>query len=390
MKNRTLLMIPGPVEFEPAVMQAMGEPTTSHVAPAFIEAFGQALQDLQLVFDSPTGQPLVLAGSGTLAMDCAGANLVEPGDNALVVDTGYFSERFSHILERYGAQVTRLSTSPGSRPTLEQVKSALESGSFKLLTITHVDTSTAVIAEVKEMAALCKKYGVLVIVDGVCSVAGEELHMDAWGVDLALTASQKAIGVPPGLALLMIGPRALEAFQKRNTPVLNYYADWTNWLPIMQAYEARKRSYFGTPPVNLIFALNVSLRQILAEGMPARFARHTAISQAIKAGIQALGLSQVPLRPEFAAHTLTAPRYPIGVNGADFLGRVLQAGVTLAGGLLPAIRNEYFRIGHMGAVTLGDVVATLGAIESALDSCGYVFTPNAGVEAAQAAGKKVT
>ena len=387
MKNRTLLMIPGPVEFEPAVMAAMGEPTTSHLAPAFIEAFSQALQDLRLVFDSPSGQPLVLAGSGTLAMDTAGANLVEPDDKALVVDTGYFSERFGLILERYGAQVTRISTSPGSRPSLEQVESALESGSFKLMTITHVDTSTAVIAEVKELAALGRQYGVLVVVDGVCSVAGEELHMEKWGVDLTLTASQKAIGVPPGLALVVIGPRAMEAFQKRSKPVLNYYADWTNWLPIMQAYEGRKTSYFGTPPVNLVFALHISLKQILAEGMPARFNRHIAISQACKAGIQALGLSQVPLHTEFAAHTLTAPRYPIGVNGADFLGRVLQAGVTLAGGLLPAIRSEYFRIGHMGAVTLGDVVATLGAIETALAGCGYEFTPNIGVDAAQEAGK---
>ncbi len=387
MKNRTLLMIPGPVEFEPSVLAAMGEPTTSHLAPAFIEAFGQALQDMRLVFDSPNGQPLVLAGSGTLAMDCAGANLVEPGDKALVVDTGYFSERFSLILERYGARVTRLSASPGGRPSLEQVRAALEADSYKLTTITHVDTSTAVITEVKELSALARLYGSLVVVDGVCSVAGEELQMDNWGVDLALTASQKAIGVPPGLALLMIGPRTLEAFHRRTSPVLNYYADWGNWLPVMQAYEGRKTSYFGTPPVNLIFALNVSLRQIVAEGLRARFSRHVAVSQACKAGISALGLSQLPLHPEFAAHTLTAPRYPIGVSGADFLNRVLQGGVTLAGGLLPAIRNEYFRIGHMGAVTLADIVATLGAIEKALTGCGYEFTPNAGVEAAQAAVK---
>jgi alanine-glyoxylate transaminase/serine-glyoxylate transaminase/serine-pyruvate transaminase len=390
MKNRTLLMIPGPVEFEPDVLTAMGEPTTSHVASEFIEAFGQSLHDLRLVFDSPAGQPLVLAGSGTLAMDCAGANLVEPGDKALVVDTGYFSERFAAILQRYGAEVTRLTAPAGSRPSLEQIQAALASGSYKLLTITHVDTSTGVIAEVEQIAALGRQSGCLVVVDGVCSVAGETLHMDAWGVDLALTASQKAIGVPPGLALLMIGPRAVEAFQGRKNPVLNYYADWTNWLPIMQAYEARKPSYFGTPPVNLIFALNVSLQQILTEGMARRTARHISISDACKAGIRALGLTQIPFQPEFAAHTLTAPRYPIGVNGADFLSRVLQAGVTLAGGLLPSMRGEYFRIGHMGAVTLGDVMATLGAIETALAGCGYEFTHGIGVEAAQAAAKKTS
>jgi alanine-glyoxylate transaminase/serine-glyoxylate transaminase/serine-pyruvate transaminase len=387
MKNRSLLMIPGPVEFEPAVLAAMGEPTTSHLDAGFIEAFSHALQDLRRVFDSPTGQPLVLAGSGTLAMDCAGANLVEPGDKALVVDTGYFSERFAQILQRYGALVTRVTAPPGSRPSLEQVKSALEADAFKLMTITHVDTSTAIIAEVEQLAQLGKQYGCLVVVDGVCSVAGETLKMDDWNVDLALTASQKAIGVPPGLALLMLGPRVMEAFQKRTTPVLNYYADWSNWLPIMQAYEARKPSYFGTPPVNLIFALHVSLGQILAEGLLQRTARHIAISQACKAGIQALGLTQVPLQPEYAAHTLTAPRYPVGVNGQEFLAKVLQAGVTLAGGLLPSIRGEYFRIGHMGAVTLGDVLATISAIETALLGCGYEFTPGIGVETARSQGK---
>lgn len=389
MKKRTLLMIPGPIEFEPAVLAALGEPTTSHLAPAFIEAFGQSLQQMRQIFESPAGQPLVLAGSGTLAMDCAGANLVQPGDKALVINTGYFSERFAIILQRYGARTTFVSAPAGGRPDLAQIKSALEADTYKLMTVTHVDTSTAVLADIQDITALGRQYGVLVIVDGVCSVAGEELQMDAWGIDLTLTASQKAVGVPPGLALLMIGPRALEVFQKRTTPVLNYYADWTNWLPIMQAYEERRNSYFGTPPVNLIFALNVSLGQILAEGMPKRYARHVTISRACKAGIQALGLGQVPLKPEFAAHTLTAPRYPQGVNGNEFLAGALKAGVTLAGGLLPSIRNEYFRIGHMGAVTLADVLVSLGVIESALDTCGYKFKLNTGVEAARVEAKNL-
>jgi alanine-glyoxylate transaminase / serine-glyoxylate transaminase / serine-pyruvate transaminase len=389
MKNRTLLMIPGPVEFEPKVLAALGEPTTSHLAADFVEAFGQALQDMRGVFESPSGQPMVLAGSGTLAMDCAAANLVKPGDKALVVDTGYFSERFAAILQRYGAIVTRITAPAGSRPSLGQVKAALELDTYKLITITHVDTSTAVIAEVEQLATLGRQYGCLVIVDGVCSVAGEALKMDAWGVDLALTASQKAIGVPPGLAILMIGHRAIAAFEKRSLPVLNYYADWTNWLPVMQAYAARKPSYFGTPPVNLIFALHVSLKQILEEGMKKRIARHITISQACKAGIKALGLTQIPFQPEFAAHTLTAPRYPIGVDGPEFLGKVLQSGVTLAGGLLPSMRGEYFRIGHMGAVTLADVLATISAIETALSGCGYEFTPGIGVDAARVAGKKL-
>lgn len=377
-------MIPGPIEFEPAVLAEMGAPTTSHVAPNFIEAFGLALERLRQVFLCPDGQPFVLAGSGTLAMDAAAANLVEPGDKALVVNSGYFSDRYGAILERYGAQVTHLRAPVGGIPDTGEVEAALSAGQYKLMTVTHVDTSTGVLADVRALAALARKHSALCIVDGVCSVAGEELRMSEWGVDVALTASQKAVGVPPGLALLVAAPRAMQVFRERSTPVANYYADWGNWLPVMQAYEARKPSYFGTPAVNLVFALNISLGQILAEGMDARFDRHRSISRAAKAGLTALGLQQVPLRPEIAANTMSAPRYPAGIDGAAFLAAVSKAGVTLAGGLHPAIRAEYFRIGHMGAVKSGDILAVIGAVESALAACGVAFTPGCGVAAASA------
>src|SRR5512139_3435385 len=385
MKDRTLLMIPGPIEFEPAVLAALGAPTASHLAPNFIEAFGQALANTRKVFLSEDGQPFVLAGSGTLAMDTAVANVIEPGDKALVINTGYFSDRMAAILERYGAQVTHVKALVGGRPALEEVEAALRQDRFKVMSITHVDTSTAVIADVRALAKLAQQHGTLSIVDGVCSVAGEELRMSEWGVDIALTASQKAISVPPGLALVVASPRAMQAFKSRKTPVMSYYSDWTNWLPIMEAYEARKPSYFGTPAVNLIFALNVSLDQIQKEGLEARFKRHHALGTAVQASLKALELDQVPVKEEFAAHTLTAPRYPKGVTPADLLPKVQKAGATLAGGLHPAIRAEYFRIGHMGPTNIGDVLATIGAIEAALRQCGYPFPPGAGVAAAQAA-----
>jgi alanine-glyoxylate transaminase/serine-glyoxylate transaminase/serine-pyruvate transaminase len=250
------------------------------------------------------------------------------------------------------------------------------------MTITHVDTSTAVCIDVQGLAALGRAHGVLVVVDGVCSVAGEELRQEEWGVDLALTASQKAIGVPPGLALVVAGPRAMDAFHSRKTPVGNYYADWTQWLPIMEAYEARRPSYFGTPAVNLIWALNVSLGQILEEGMDACFARHRWLSDAFKAAIGALGMAQLPVRPELEATTLTAPYYPQGVD-ASVLGYIKEAGAILAGGLHPEIKTRYFRIGHMGAVTPSDILTTVGAIESGLVKAGYHFKVGAGLAAAQ-------
>ena len=265
------------------------------------------------------------------------------------------------------------------------MEAALKRDHFKVMTITHVDTSTAVITDVKALAQLAQQYGALSLVDGVCSVAGEELRMSDWGVDVALTASQKAISVPPGLALVVASPRAMQAFKQRKTPVLSYYSDWTNWLPIMEAYEARRPAYFGTPAVNLIFALSVSLDQIQKEGLEARFKRHRALGGAVQAALKVLELEQVPLKEEFAAHTLSAPRYPKGVTQADLLPKVQKAGATLAGGLHPAIRAEYFRIGHMGPTSIGDVLATTGAIETALKQCGYAFTAGAGVAAAQAA-----
>lgn len=389
MKDRQLLMIPGPIEFTPEVMRAMGMPTTSHVASNFVEVFGTALERLREVFLAPTAQPFVVAGSGTLAMDMAAANLIEPGDPALVVNSGVFGDRFGEILQRYGAEVTHVRAPDiGASPPLDAVRTALETPStssgqsYKVMTITQVDTSTAVAADVEALATLGREYGTLVVVDGVCSVAGEELRQDVWGVDLALTASQKAIGVPPGLALVMAGPRAMETFRERKSPVVSYYTDWTKWLPIMEGYEARQPSYFGTPPVNLIWALNVSLGQILEEGLDARFERHRRVSKAVKAAIAALGLRQVPEAADVAANTLTAPYYPNGVD-PSVLGHIRDAGVILAGGLHPEIKERYFRIGHMGVVDESDLLATVGAIEKGLDQSGHAFEPGVGLAAAQ-------
>jgi alanine-glyoxylate transaminase/serine-glyoxylate transaminase/serine-pyruvate transaminase len=383
MKGRRLLMIPGPIEFEPEVLAAVGAPTTSHVAQEFIEVFARALSKMREVWRCPTGQPFAVAGSGTLAMEMAAANLLEPGDRALVISTGYFSARFADILARYGAEVTTLEAPLGQTVDPSHVESALRSGHFKLMTLTHVDTSTAVRVDPQPMAALGVEYGVLTVVDGVCSLAAEELRQEEWGVDVALTASQKAIGVPPGLALLVVSQRALQAWRRRKTPVANYYADWGNWLPIMEAYEARKASYFATPAVNLVAGLEVSLGQILAEGMEARVARHQRLGRACRAAIRALGLRQVPTAEEHAAATLTAPYFPNGVAGQELLARVKAAGAILAGGLHPQIKSSYFRIGHMGATTYGDLLATIGVLEQALRACGHHFEPGVGLAAAQ-------
>jgi len=365
-------MIPGPTEFEPEVMMAVGAPTTSHVAPDFIESFGHALEMMREVWLAPSGQPFIIAGSGTLAMDLAGANLVEPGDRALVISTGYFGDRYAELLKRYGAEVTALKAPAGEVVSDAAVETELKRKRYKLMTFTHVDTSTAVRVDPEPLGLLGEKHGVITVLDGVCSVAGEVIRQDEWKIDVVFTASQKAVGVPPGLALLVASPRAMEAWKGRKSPVGSYYSDWTHWLPVMKAYEERRPAYFGTPAVNLVSALEVSLRLILKEGgMEARFRRHSDRGTAFRKAMRGMGLTMIPASEEVSANTLSAPLYPEGVKGADFMKAIGDSDVIVAGGLLPGIKDTYFRVGHMGAVTNGDILTTVAAIDGALSACGY-------------------
>ena len=381
MSERDLLMIPGPVEFDPEVMRALGTKTASHVAPEFISVFGRALKKLREVCLAPSAQPFVVAGSGTLAMELAVANLVEPGERALVVNTGYFSDRMALLLERYGAEVVQEKCAPGEVPEVAAVERVLASGRFKVMTVTHVDTSTGVLAPVEALVKAAGRHGVLAVVDGVCATAGETFHQEAWGADVYLTASQKAIGVPPGLALLTVSQKAMNAWRARKTPVRSLYADFAEWLPIMEAYEAGRAAYFATPPVNLVYALDVSLGQILREGMEARFARHQRMARAFRAGWKSLGLKLLPVNESVTANTLSALYYPEGVDVA-MLGRAREQGVILAGGLHPQLKTRYFRVGHMNVVGPGDVLATVGAVERALAAAGHKAQPGVGVAAA--------
>jgi alanine-glyoxylate transaminase/serine-glyoxylate transaminase/serine-pyruvate transaminase len=383
MSERDLLMIPGPVEFDPEVMRALGAKTASHVSPEFIAVFGRALKRLRDVCLAPSAQPFVVAGSGTWAMEMAVANLVEPGERALVVNTGYFSDRMATLLERYGAEVVQARAAPGEVPDLAEVERLLAGERFKLMTVTHVDTSTGVLAPAEALVRAANRHGVLSVVDGVCATAGETFHQEAWGADVYLTASQKALGVPPGLALLSVSRRALDTWRARRTPVRSLYADFAEWLPIMEAYEAGRAAYFATPPVNLVYALEVSLGQLLREGMEPRFGRHRRMAGAFRAAWRALGLRTLPVSESVAAHTLSALYYPDGVDAA-WVGKVREQGVVLAGGLHPQLKARYFRVGHMNVVGPGDVLATVGAIERALSTAGHRVAPGAAVAAAQA------
>jgi len=202
MSERTLLMIPGPIELEPDVLRVMARPQLGHMDPELAQAFGRVLERAREVFLAPGAQPFVISGSGTLAMEVAVANLVDAGDRAVVVNTGYFGDRMGAILERLGARVEHVRAPLGQVPDLAELERALAAGPTKLVAVTHVDTSTGVRAPVEAVARLARARDALVVVDGVCAVGGEELRHDAWGVDVSLTASQKALGAPPSIVAL--------------------------------------------------------------------------------------------------------------------------------------------------------------------------------------------
>ena len=188
----------------------------------------------------PSSQPFVISGSGTLGWDMVAANLAERGDEVLVLHTGYFADSFADCFETYGVSATQLKAPIGERPQLPEIEKALKEKKYKLITVTHVDTSTGVLSEIEALSDLVHRASpeTLVVVDGVCSVGCEDIQFDKWGVDVVLTASQKAIGCPAGLCILMCSGRAIESYKSRKTAPASYFASFKNWLPSMSVLPA--------------------------------------------------------------------------------------------------------------------------------------------------------
>ena len=189
----------------------------------------------------------------------------------------------------------------------------------------------------------------LIVVDGVCSVGSEDLRFDEWGLDVVVSASQKALGAPAGLSILMASSRAIQAFENRRTPPSAYYVSWSKWLPIMRSYESEGRPlYFATPSTHLIRALHASLTGILSCSLTGRFQQHRETSRLVKDAVARLGLAQVAPNAEDQSHAMTAFRLPKGVIAADVLPALAKEGVVLARGPQKEIAGQYIRFAHMG------------------------------------------
>lgn len=376
MIDDTLTMIPGPTPVHPRVLRELVRPTTSHQFPAFVTAYRSALDNLKRIGIGESAVPFVVSGSGTLAMEMALVNLLAPrADRLLVVSQGFFGDRWAQLAEAFDVPCDVLRAEWGKSVPPDELHRKLESGGYGAVALTHVDTSTGTAAPVSDYASILRGRHELVILDGVCATAGIEERFDDWGLDVLLTGAQKAFGVPPGLAILLVSPRALEA-RRRHGRVPAYSADLLRWLPIMEDPSC----YFSTPPVNEILAFLEGTRIVLEEGLEARFARHAALAAAFRQGVAALGL-ELFTDPGCRADTLSVIRHPQGIDDAAFRAAMGRRGVVVAGALGP-IAGKAFRVGHMGNIGTAEICTALQAVEATLVELGHEVRQGSALAAA--------
>lgn len=366
-------MIPGPTIVDPSVLRAMSRPTLAHGSAEFAQLFKETIEDLKKVMMTD-GDVLAVAGSGTLSMEMAASNIIEPGDKVLVISNGHFGDRFVDVVSRFTLNVDKFAVDWGKAPDLRLLSEKLAREKYKATIVTHVDTSTGVANNLEEIGRAAKNSGSLFVADTVCSLAGMEVQVDKWGIDICVSGSQKALAIPPGIAILSASEDAQRAYEKRKTRVPSYYMDFGNWLPVMRDPS----KYFATPPVNMVYALAESLKMIIEEGLEKRFARHKALAESFRAGCRKIGL-RIVAEAGTEANTMTALYYPENIQDQDF--RTLMAtrqNIQVAGGLGP-LRGKSFRVGHMGCINSNDITVLMGAIERSMLALGHKAAPGAGL-----------
>ena len=377
MTDDTLTMIPGPTPVRPSILEALSLPTTSHQAPSFVEGYRKCLENLRRIVFTDSAQPFVVSGAGTLAMEMALVNLLGPGERLLIVSQGFFGDRWAQIAEAFGIPHRLLQAEWGQAVEPEQVVEALDAETFAAVAMTHVDTSTGTRAPVEQYCEHLRGRDELALLDGVCATAGVEERFDAWGLDVLLTGAQKALGTPPGVAILLASGRAMEKREALGS-VPAYYADLLRWKPIMD----NPALYFSTPPVNEIVALLEATRIVVDEGLDERFRRHAQVARAMRAGFATLGLG-VFTSADCRADTLSVLVYPEGVEDAPFRAAVAARKVVIAGALGP-LAGKACRVGHMGNIGVEEVVRTVSALGEALVELGHSVDAAAAVAAARA------
>ena len=361
------LRIPGPIPVPDDILEATARPMINHRGPAFKEMLYRVTDRLKQVFNTES-DIYILTASGTGAMEAAVVNTLSPDDKVVCASVGSFGDRFGQIARIFGADVVMLSFPPGSALDPDELRRSLSADpDIKAVLVTHNETNTGVANDLEAIGGVVKgEFDKLLLVDGISSVCSLPLHTDAWGCDVVVSASQKGWMLPPGLSFISFGERAWEAHASATMP--RFYFDMAQYRKF---YEIGQPPY--TPALSVIFALDLALEKILAEGMDNVYRRHAEIAQMTRDGLKALGLTIFP-DESVASNTVTAVRAPDGVD-ADTLRAVMrdEHDVILAGGY-GAQAGKIFRIGHLGYVTPAEIQDMLDALAVALPTVGFTAT----------------
>jgi aspartate aminotransferase-like enzyme len=333
-----------------------------HRGPDFRATLARVIERLKQVFLTEN-EMLTFTSAGTGVMESAMQNLCSPGDRVLVVSHGYFGERFAAMADTYGCDLVHLRYAWGESPSADEVGEKLdEMGGAKAVFLTHSDTSTGVVADLRTIAERLNGTEANVVVDAISSLAAVPLETDAWGLDVVITSSHKALMCPPGLAFASVSERAFGASRAVRTP--RYYFDWER----TRAAQERGENPFS-PAISLYLGLDVALGMILDEGLEAAYERHVRLGRACRAGVKAMGLELFSPDEDRAA-VVTAIRMPSDVDGqAVVLSMRERSGVTIIGGQ-GEVRGKIVRIGHIGYVDVFDVTTALAALEVAMVEAG--------------------
>ena len=377
MDDKLMLMIPGPTPVPEQVLLALSKHPIGHRSGEFSEIMGEVTQNLKWLHQTEN-DVLVLTVSGTGAMEAGIINFLSPGDRVLVGCNGKFGDRWALMSAAFGLEVDKITADWGKPLDTEQFREKLAADTekkIKAIIITHSETSTGVLNDLETINRHVKDHGeALMIVDAVTSLGAVNIPIDAWGIDVVASGSQKGYMIPPGLGFVSVSPKAWEAYKTAKLP--RFYLD-------LGAYKkaAAKNSNPFTPPVNLVVALQVALRMMQKEGLESIFARHQRLMRATRDAVKALSL---PLfAPDEAASPAITAVAPVSVESEQIRSVMKKRfDIALAGGQ-DDFKGKIFRIGHLGFVSDRDILAAIGALEATLWELGYEsMIPGAGVAAA--------
>ncbi|MEW5865596.1 MAG: alanine--glyoxylate aminotransferase family protein [Bacillota bacterium] len=372
-------MGPGPSSVHPRVLRAMSLPVLGHLDPEFLGIMNLTKDLLAKTFETGNEFTIPISGTGSAGMETALVNFIEPGDRVLVCINGLFGQRMTDIVERCGGDLAVVEAEWGKIIEPDEVRKALDARPAKLVAVVHAETSTGVLQPIEPIADIAHSYSAILVVDAVTSLGGVPVRVDASGIDVCYSGTQKCLSCPPGLAPITIGDSARRRLEGRKTKVQSWYLD----LTMLHSYWGKERFYHHTAPVNMIYALYESLRIIHEEGLEARFARHKLHSDALKAGLTAMGL-RLFAQEGYRAPMLTSVEVPDGVEDASVRKYLLTRYRLEIGGGLGPLKGRIWRVGLMGhSCTRENVFLFLNALEDALLAQGYRLEPGIGVSAAR-------